>query len=359
MEILLTDIGYDEGAILDAINLGLSYVPRDIDQDGINDDIDNCIETYNPDQADIDGDGMGDACDPCDNANIFIPGNINGDLWYYDSGSIDPSVSVDIFDVLRLVDIILTGDVESCGYEISDFTLDGDVNVIDVIALVQMILSGSFDNTTVPPPGDGIFEIQHTDMGDKAVISSPEKISGFQFDTYTYEISTADLDRVNLPDGWVIGYQENGQGLKVLAYDASGENPREQIELNFPSISASSFQNTVVASPGAGEIVVSFSEKEGFAEGIVLPDKLQIQSLYPNPFNPVLSVSFSIPADAVTRVAIFNTLGEEVDVIRSNDMLSAGNHTFFWNATDQTSGMYLVQIQSGRHTDTQKALLVK
>ena len=76
MEILHTDVGYDEGAILDAINLGLSYVPRDIDQDGVNDDIDNCIETYNPDQADIDGDGMGDACDPCDNANIFIPGNI-------------------------------------------------------------------------------------------------------------------------------------------------------------------------------------------------------------------------------------------------------------------------------------------
>ena len=106
MEILHTDVGYDEGAILDAINLGLSYVPRDIDQDGVNDYEDNCIETYNPDQADIDSDGMGDACDPCDNANIFVPGNINGDLWNYDSGSTDPSVSVDIFDVLRFVDIV-------------------------------------------------------------------------------------------------------------------------------------------------------------------------------------------------------------------------------------------------------------
>ena len=75
MEILLTDIGYDEGAILDAINLGLSYVPRDIDQDGINDDIDNCIETYNPDQADIDGDGMGDACDPVSYTHLTLPTN--------------------------------------------------------------------------------------------------------------------------------------------------------------------------------------------------------------------------------------------------------------------------------------------
>ena len=114
-----------------------------------------------------------------------------------------------------------------------------------------------------------------------------------------------------------------------------------------------------MASPGAGEIVVAFSEKEGITEGTLLPDRPQIQSLYPNPFNPVLSVSFSIPVDAMTRIAIFNTLGEEVDVIRSKEMLSAGHHTYYWHASDQTSGMYLVQIQSGKHTDTHKALLVK
>ena len=353
MEVIYTSSGYYEDDILEAVDLALSYVIRDIDQDGINDDSDNCIETYNPDQDDIDGDGMGDACDICDNLNVWVPGNTNGTV------DTDGNVIVDIFDVLTLVDIVLTGDVESCGYEISDFTFDNQVNVIDVIALVQMILSGTFDNTTVPPPGDGIFEIRHTELGDKAVISSPEKISGFQFDTHTYDISSSDLDRISLPDGWAIDYLENGQRVKVLAYDASGENPREQIELNFPSISASSFQNTIVASPGAGEIVVTFSEKEGFAEGTILPDKPQIQSLYPNPFNPVLSVSFSIPSDAMTRVAIFNTLGEEVDVIRSKELLSAGHHTFYWNASDQTSGMYLVQIQSGKHTDTHKALLVK
>ncbi|MCB9344557.1 MAG: T9SS type A sorting domain-containing protein [Lewinellaceae bacterium] len=37
----------------------------DSDGDGIADDVDNCIETANPDQADEDGDGIGDACDAC------------------------------------------------------------------------------------------------------------------------------------------------------------------------------------------------------------------------------------------------------------------------------------------------------
>ncbi|UCG50159.1 MAG: hypothetical protein JSU94_10285 [Phycisphaerales bacterium] len=35
----------------------------DSDEDGVNDDLDNCGQTYNPSQADSDGDGVGDVCD--------------------------------------------------------------------------------------------------------------------------------------------------------------------------------------------------------------------------------------------------------------------------------------------------------
>jgi len=39
----------------------------DTDNDGINDTIDNCINTPNPDQTDADNDGIGDVCDNCVN----------------------------------------------------------------------------------------------------------------------------------------------------------------------------------------------------------------------------------------------------------------------------------------------------
>jgi hypothetical protein len=39
-----------------------------MDKDAIQDSGDNCVATWNPNQANVDGDAFGDACDPCPNA---------------------------------------------------------------------------------------------------------------------------------------------------------------------------------------------------------------------------------------------------------------------------------------------------
>ena len=48
------------------------FVVSDRDGDGAGDDVDNCLTTPNPDQADTDGDGFGDACDACP-ATTVVP----------------------------------------------------------------------------------------------------------------------------------------------------------------------------------------------------------------------------------------------------------------------------------------------
>ncbi|MGB2806257.1 MAG: rhodanese-like domain-containing protein [Sedimentisphaerales bacterium] len=48
----------------------------DSDGDGVNDDLDNCPNNFNPSQRDSDGDGGGDTCDPnCPNLDGFNPVN--------------------------------------------------------------------------------------------------------------------------------------------------------------------------------------------------------------------------------------------------------------------------------------------
>ncbi|MEA1868256.1 MAG: thrombospondin type 3 repeat-containing protein, partial [Thermodesulfobacteriota bacterium] len=45
---------------------------EDSDGDGVPDEMDNCPDTYNPDQSDSDGDGIGDACDNCSTLDVQI-----------------------------------------------------------------------------------------------------------------------------------------------------------------------------------------------------------------------------------------------------------------------------------------------
>jgi hypothetical protein len=53
----------DAEAVDDEESAGDEELAADSDGDGIEDDADNCVDAYNPDQSDADGNGMGDACD--------------------------------------------------------------------------------------------------------------------------------------------------------------------------------------------------------------------------------------------------------------------------------------------------------
>lgn len=106
----------------------------DYDLDGITGDEDNCPDVYNPDQEDSDNDQLGDACDICDNANVWVVGNINGEI------DMNQNYTVDIFDVLALSDLIISNNSESCGYQIGDFNSDGSISLLDIFQLAGFIM---------------------------------------------------------------------------------------------------------------------------------------------------------------------------------------------------------------------------
>ena len=71
----------DNGNPIEYSWLGKKYCkcskPDDQDVDGVPDDIDNCPNTYNPDQADSDGDGIGDVCE-ASGSNVSIIDTFDG-----------------------------------------------------------------------------------------------------------------------------------------------------------------------------------------------------------------------------------------------------------------------------------------
>ena len=349
-QLIFSESGFNQNTMVAMIEEGLENLILDVDEDGVLDSDDNCIDIANPNQADIDFDGAGDACDPCDNQNVYTFGNINGTI------DQEGLAIVDIFDVMELVDILLNDNQESCGSEIADMNSDGNQNVVDIIFLVQMLLGGGFENSL--SYGPGLFEVDDGGVGTKVSISNDSKISGFQFNASLDELSENDLSSLILPEGWVVEYVANNQKLNVLIFDMSGQNSVETLDLKFSSVSSNAFENIVLASGSAEQIEYTVMEKAN--EQIeISPDDYQLYSLYPNPFNPSLNIYFSITTPGKTDITIFNSNGQEVGNVLRNEYLQKGNYNFSWDAGNNPSGLYFVKLESQNLVQIEKALFLK
>jgi len=81
-------------------------------------------------------------------------------------------------------------------------------------------------------------------------------------------------------------------------------------------------------------------------------------SLGPNPANPVTWISFSLPAPQEATLAIYNILGARVTTLTSG-LQKPGTHTYFWNASQSSSGVYIVRLETAEYTSSQRVTVVK
>jgi FG-GAP-like repeat/Secretion system C-terminal sorting domain len=92
------------------------------------------------------------------------------------------------------------------------------------------------------------------------------------------------------------------------------------------------------------------------------PTEWAIASLYPNPFNPTLNVSISLPEVSDLKVKIYNVMGQSVATL-ANDNFSAGIHSFVFNGnrvTSHASGIYFVHASvPGKLNQVRKVVLMK
>jgi thermitase len=79
---------------------------------------------------------------------------------------------------------------------------------------------------------------------------------------------------------------------------------------------------------------------------------------FPNPFNPVTEISFSLPVAAKVTIDIYNVLGQRVTTLVDRS-LPAGEHSATWDGSAASSGVYFYRITAGEFTATKKMMLVK
>jgi streptogramin lyase len=88
------------------------------------------------------------------------------------------------------------------------------------------------------------------------------------------------------------------------------------------------------------------------------PSPLSVEPNVPNPFNPITTVRFTLPAAGQTRVTVFDVTGRVVATLLDRPM-SAGLHAVEWNAENAASGVYFVRVESGGKRVARKMTLLK
>ncbi len=89
-----------------------------------------------------------------------------------------------------------------------------------------------------------------------------------------------------------------------------------------------------------------------------LPQQISLLPVYPNPFNSSTTIRFNVDARHASQLRIYDIKGSLVETL-IDEFLPSGKHEITWNSNDQSSGVYFVQLQSGKIVKTQKIILIK
>lgn len=89
----------------------------------------------------------------------------------------------------------------------------------------------------------------------------------------------------------------------------------------------------------------------------------KLNSVYPNPFNPSTTIDFSLKEDARVRLAIYNLKGQLVRQLLDEER-NADSYQIVWDGKNDkgqnmSSGVYLLNMQAGKHNEFRRIMMMK
>ena len=204
---------------------------------------------------------------------------------------------------------------------------DGQVNVVDVVALVYYIFGGS---TRIAEAHQAIIMT----LDNSLTLSADGYIGGVEMTLShgnNFEIELLD-------DAMIAEYNTIGSITRLIIIEPNDE-------LLFTTNKSFEVINIIVAN-STEEINVDVVSDFG------------LTTAYPNPFNPSTTISLTLPSAEYVSVKVYNLMGQVVGVL-ADGMMEANVYSFTWEASNLSSGVYLIKAESSSSVDVQKVLLVK
>ncbi|MCH8568440.1 MAG: T9SS type A sorting domain-containing protein [Balneolales bacterium] len=75
------------------------------------------------------------------------------------------------------------------------------------------------------------------------------------------------------------------------------------------------------------------------------PVETGISGIYPNPFNPVTQLRFSLAENSEVSLWVYNALGQRVAQLINGQKMTAGEHAAVWSGSNFSSGVYFFVLE--------------
>lgn len=83
----------------------------------------------------------------------------------------------------------------------------------------------------------------------------------------------------------------------------------------------------------------------------------ELQSNYPNPFNPSTRIQYQIQAGHSGILTIFNAKGQTIEIIELSE--TTGLETYTWDGTKYGSGIYFYELRTDNYVEVKKMIMLK
>ena len=314
--------------------------------------------------------------------------------------SLNVQNSNSILDNVTLVDNVSGLNLTNSSVSISNSIIDGNISIMDSSALeiTYSNVFGGFDgegninedplfcdsegnNFTLaensPCLGSG-FEGENMgvfDIGCESIepditeflvyYNFNQDVAGFQFNLDGAEVldaygGAADSNgfMISTSSTTVLGVSLTGE----LISSSSGVLCILEIEGNINDVC---LNNLLLSGPGGVPIngIIEncntiFIDTEQNIDNNIFLKEYKILNVYPNPFNPIATISYVIPKPSNLVVSIYDISGNTIEILKDG-YIYPGEYSVQWNGAKFPSGIYFINFKTKDYNRTRKLMLIK
>jgi len=165
---------------------------------------------------------------------------------------------------------------------------------------------------------------------------------------------------------WATATETNNKGFEIQrSYDKVAYLTIAFVNGN--GTSTASHEYSYVDTKGSGKTFyrlcqVDFDGTSKYSKvvevGELAPASFELSQNFPNPFNPVTNIKYSVASAQQVTLKVFNVLGKEVATL-VNEKKEVGTYSIDFSALNLASGTYIYRLQAGAFVQTKKMVVLK